>query len=234
VALVLYGGGIIDQRGSVSGNTFSKTRFGAVVRAKTSFPLPITKYNTQQRGSFVYNSRNWSTLLTDTERASWNSFALLNPMTNRFGQIAYLSGQQWYVKLSNVAYTLGTTPPTTPPASASYPGLTDVALTGAGGGSPFLTFAYVSPVLTGDSRVRIYATPNLSPGISYTKTYQRLIGQHSITSDTATSFSITSMWQDRFGGQALVTGKQISILAVLIDADTGASGPGFAASVVLS
>src|SRR6478752_1762055 len=129
MSLVLYGGGVIDNRGSISGNTFSRSKFGATIRAKTS-PINIINAKTSQRRATLQSVAGlWGTLLTETERQQWNAFALLNPRTNVFGQIRYLSGMQWFTKLSINLVNANISVVTTPPSTGSYPAMNSLSIT---------------------------------------------------------------------------------------------------------
>lgn len=224
MALVLLGGGIVDLRGSVAGNTFSRSRFGVTVRCKTSPLQPQTTFNTVQRASMVGLSRAWSQTLTDTERAGWNAFALLNPETNRYGQTAYLTGHQWYVRLNYCILSSGGTALTSPPVSASYPSGTAISYTANHAGAGTLTWQWTDPGFTGTPVLRMFMSNNQSAGVEFTTSRLRYIGTVSAAAGGPgpVSFNFITLWKNRFRQNPLLVSRVIGSLGVFADADTGA------------
>jgi hypothetical protein len=231
MALVLYGGGIIDARGSVSGNTLSRSKFGSTMRAKTSPIIPVSTTRGGAQGLLVQLSRNWSILLNETERAMWNAFALVNPATNVFGQVSYLSGQQWYVRINANLTLVNGTLTTTPPATASYPGLTTLVVGTTGGTPGTIGISWTSDTPAGTPVINFFATQNVSPGIFYVNSLLRRVNYVALS---GTSADITGPYTTRFPNTNILTGKKIFVLANLIDQDSGASGPGIIASAIAS
>lgn len=90
---------ITDIAGSVGGTTF---------RRGSNFKSMYNKQGRQIKSAFSKNSvKNkiaqifsyWSSL-TEEERTFYNEQALLYPVTDKFGQEKYLTGRQFYTKLS--------------------------------------------------------------------------------------------------------------------------------------
>jgi hypothetical protein len=104
--LVRYGGGITDARGSIGGQTHSRNRYGAYVRARTT---PINPNSTRQsaiRAVVADVSAYWSDTLTIAQRAAWAVFAAAVSAKNKLGETIYLSGFNQFVK-SNIALVNG-------------------------------------------------------------------------------------------------------------------------------
>lgn len=220
MALALYGGGITDQRGSVGGNTFSRSRYGATIRAKTSPLNPKTTFQGEVRVRLQSISNMWSQVLSDSDRAQWNAFALTQPTTNRFGQISYLSGQQMFNSLSNNLVLVGGTISNTPPVTSSYPGVTSFVINAGSSPGEFVEAVVTGTPATGTPWFLFYYTQCLTAGTSYVSSKLKLIAN---TAGADATFTVTSNWKSRFGNYAPVAGQKIFGMIRVIDQTTGAS-----------
>lgn len=230
MSIVLLGGGILDKRGSVGGDTYSRSKFGATVRAKTSPINPKTNFQGQARCRLQGVSNMWSQVLTEIERMQWNAFALLNPQTNVFGQTSYLSGQQWFSKLSVNILQVGGTIVTTPPISGSYPALTSLALSATNGpDSILLSFTYGA--YTGTPMLYTFATPILPAGTFYANNKFRFVDSRALPGAFA---DVVTQWKARFVNVAPLIGTKVFVLAKVIDQDTGIDSPGIIASDIVT
>lgn len=168
VALVKYGVGIAEMRGSIGGVTFSKSYCGPIVKEK---PYPVRRmrgFQPNRRSLVGFLSRRWGAL-TDAQRQEWKTWALNHPEPDKFGGTFIMSGINAFVKLNMVAmYLFGTaaylvTPPEDPPAASLY-SLT-VATGATNPGEIDLTWTHNG---TGDANdkneIRI-AGPFQSPGL---------------------------------------------------------------------
>lgn len=90
---------ITDIQGSVGGSTFRRTPRGIIL---------YNKQGTQIKSAFAAASRKnqlgnvfaaWKNLGTE-EQTYWNKQATLYPQKNKFGTIVYLTGRQFFTKLS--------------------------------------------------------------------------------------------------------------------------------------
>lgn len=221
MSLVLYGGGITDMRGSVGGNTHSRSKFGATVRAKTSPVQPRTSHARASRTQLTNVTNRWSQVLNTTQRAAWNAFALTQPTTNRFGQISYLSGQQWFNKLNITANAItAANYQATPPATGTYPGITSLSLAAANAGGGSMDITYAGTPGTGTPYVLIYATQCLTQGTYYVSSKLKLIGAQAASDGT---HSIISLWKARFGNFAPLTGSKVFVLVKTANNNDGTS-----------
>ncbi|KKM95346.1 hypothetical protein LCGC14_1189190 [marine sediment metagenome] len=102
MALVLYGGGIADMRGSVGGNVHSRNRYGNYIRQKTK---PVNPNSSAQQiirnimGSVV---NRWSNVLSAAQRAAWETYAAAISFTNKLGQSVKLTGANHYIRTNVV------------------------------------------------------------------------------------------------------------------------------------
>lgn len=96
-ALILFGGGAADIRGSIGGNVFSRNSSGAYVRNRTKPVNPNTTKQSNMRALFSTIAQYWRTL-TASQRITWNSLAPTFPRVNRLGQTVPLTGFQLFQK----------------------------------------------------------------------------------------------------------------------------------------
>lgn len=220
MALVLFGNGITDMRGSISGNTYSRSRFGASVRAKTSPVIPTSNFASASRSLLPSIAIDWSNLLTQTERAQWNAFALVNPAVNVFGQVSYLSGMQWYVKTQINVTISGGTRFTVPPIGGAQAGLLSLGVTAIHGSPGTLAVSYTHAVASGTALLHAFATINVNPGVYYVSSLLRDLGTFTLQASGGATALITQ-WKARFENISLITGKKIFVLATVIEPTTG-------------
>lgn len=90
---------ITDIQGSVGGSTFRRTPRGVIL---------YNKQGTQIKSAFATASRKnqlgnvfsaWQNLSAE-EKKYWNEQATLYPQKNKFGSVVYLTGRQFFTKLS--------------------------------------------------------------------------------------------------------------------------------------
>ncbi len=101
MALVKYGGGIIQASGSIAGNVFARNRFGNYMRARTKPVNPNTALQQTIRNALTQLTVDWSTTLDDTKRTAWNLYASSVAMKNRLGEVVYLTGFNHFLR-SNI------------------------------------------------------------------------------------------------------------------------------------
>ena len=103
MALIKFGGGITEMRGSIAGNTFSRNRFGAIVRARTT---PINPRSARQMGVrtlMMMLAEQWrESPMTDQIRGAWETYAASVNWLNKLGEVTKLTGFNHFIR-SNIA-----------------------------------------------------------------------------------------------------------------------------------
>jgi len=102
MALVRYGGGIIQMSGSIAGNTYARNRYGNYARARTKPVNPNTELQQAIRGIITALTTRWSQTLTSDERTAWNLYAANVAMKNKLGETVRLSGFNHYIRSNSV------------------------------------------------------------------------------------------------------------------------------------
>lgn len=101
MALLKFGGGITEMRGSIAGNVYSRNRSGAYARARTSPTNPQTARQTLVRSAVAQLCERWSSTLTAAQRAAWGLYGDSVSVLNKLGESMFLSGFNHYIR-SNV------------------------------------------------------------------------------------------------------------------------------------
>lgn len=84
--------------GSVGGLTYSHAKGGTMYSRARSIPAdPQTAFQVQVRNVFAGLVNFWTSVLTDAQRNSWESYAANVPVVNQLGDSVLLSGQNWYI-----------------------------------------------------------------------------------------------------------------------------------------
>lgn len=96
--LVQYGGGVLDARGSIGGQTHSRNRFGPYVRARTTPVNPNTNRQSVVRAAAAVLAARWSSVLTQVQRTAWIAYANAIVRTNKLGAQIKLTGFNHFVR----------------------------------------------------------------------------------------------------------------------------------------
>jgi len=101
MALLKFGGGITEMRGSIAGNVYSRNRYGAYARARTKPVNPNSSRQQAIRATLAFLTTEWSTTLTAGQRTAWNLYGSNVVMTNKLGESINLSGFNHFIR-SNI------------------------------------------------------------------------------------------------------------------------------------
>jgi len=110
MALIKFGGGVVQMSGSIAGNTFARNRYGNYCRARTKPVNPQTARQTSIRSGMAFLTSRWGQTLTAVQRTAWNLYASSVTMTNRLGETINLTGFNHYIRSNMIrkqlAYTI--------------------------------------------------------------------------------------------------------------------------------
>lgn len=98
MALVKYGGGIVQMSGSIAGNTFARNRYGNYVRSRTKPTNPNTAKQVLVRAIVQTLTARWSQTLNAAQRAAWNLYGSSVAMKNKLGETVFLTGFNHYIR----------------------------------------------------------------------------------------------------------------------------------------
>lgn len=110
MALVKYGGGIIQMSGSIAGTVFARNRYGNYARARTVPTNPATDRQESIRAAVASLSQRWADTVTAVQRTAWNLYGNSVNMKNRLGETVHMSGYNHYIRSNSVLLQIGETP----------------------------------------------------------------------------------------------------------------------------
>ncbi len=98
MALVQYGGGILDMRGSIGGQVHSRNPAGNYIRARTTPVNPKTARQNKIRAVIQALAQRWSNVLTQLQRDAWEVYAAAITRQNKLGAQIKLSGFNHFIR----------------------------------------------------------------------------------------------------------------------------------------
>lgn len=217
MALVLFGNGVADIRGSINGTTFARNKSGAYARNRTTPVNPNTVLQSSNRVRFGQQAAKW-TALTNAQQDSWIALAAGATRLNRLGQAYTPSGRQLFLESANNMSIIGQPALTTAPINSDVP---------AGPLADELTYELTAGVPTtvtvaGDTGVSAFyaiikaTPPNPGPKTNFSNLYRVVF-----TGITAASYDFESGYGGVFGPTPGEIGSPISVLVSHMDSATG-------------
>lgn len=100
--LIRYGGPVAAGSGSAGGNTYSRNRYGAYIRARTKPVNPNSPRQQVVRNNLCWLVEQWSANLTDMQRQLWNVYGYSVAWVNKLGERVYIPGFNHFLR-SNCA-----------------------------------------------------------------------------------------------------------------------------------
>jgi hypothetical protein len=216
---VKFGSIVVDGRGKIGGHVASKNRGGSYFRTKVTPVNPRTASQFTVRGRFGTLSQSWKTL-TQAQRDSWNAAVSAWSKSDIFSDVRNLTGLQLYQRLNNNLLSSGASQIATPAPNKGVLTVTAGVLTYTSG-TPALSLAR-SGAVPAATRMKVFATPPLSAGISFVKSQLRLIS--TVAAATASPDNILAAYTAKFGAVGTV-GTKIFVGIVFVDSTSGASSP---------
>ena len=102
MALVQYGGGVLDMRGSIGGQVHSRNRYGNYTRARTTPVNPATDRQSKIRAAIQDLASRWSNVLTANQRDLWEVYAAAITRTNKLGAQIKLTGYSHFIRSNSI------------------------------------------------------------------------------------------------------------------------------------
>ena len=205
----------------------SKNRAGSYFRTKVTPINPETSYQVNARNRFGGRSTAWRGLNQNQIKA-WNAAVGDFARTDIFGDLRNPSGFNLHQKLNNNLVNIGESEISTPPLPVSVDSFASMHFTALVAGS--LVTLYFSPAVGDDHKVLVFATPNLSPGISFAKSEFRQISVLPASQDSPVD--LKTPYGNKFG-LGLTLGKKIFIYLVQVVMATGQAGIPIQASAII-
>jgi len=110
MALIKFGGGVVQMSGSIAGSTFARNRYGNYARARTKPINPNTGLQIAVRSAMSLLTTRWAQTLTPVQRAAWNLYGSSVTMKNRLGENVFLTGFNHYIRSNSNPVRLSLAP----------------------------------------------------------------------------------------------------------------------------
>lgn len=121
MALVKYGGGIVQMSGSIGGSTFARNRFGNYARSRTTPVNPSSSFQSKMRLILAFLVEYWNEELSSAERAQWATYAAAVSMTNRLGDSVKCTAFNHFIRGNSLRLLLSETTVKAGPAVLTLP-----------------------------------------------------------------------------------------------------------------
>jgi hypothetical protein len=224
---VKLGVGVAAMSGKAGGTIASRNKGGAYFKQWVNPTNPNSSRQQEVRSSFAEFSTKWSNTLTQAQRDGWATFADQNPITDRFGDVLKMTGQNAYVRLNQRLRDAGLAELSAAPADQDVTDLTSVTATvdnGLGGWS----LDFLPTPLGADDYLIIKATPPVNAGVSYVKNLFRQIGVSAAAA--ASPLDLQTEYEAVFG--AVPVGKKVVFQVFVIRSTNGAYDAALEASAI--
>lgn len=135
MALIKYGGGIVQMSGSIAGNTHARNRFGNYMRARTKPVNPRSARQSFARAVIMMLAEQWrEDPMTDAIRTAWQTYANSVNWNNKLGESVTLTGFNHFIRSNAAILRAGGTIVTAGPTDLGLPaGDPAFAVTGSAG-----------------------------------------------------------------------------------------------------
>lgn len=216
---------MVDGRGKINGSVASKNRSGAYVRTKVTPVNPQTSAQIAARNVLSNFSQAWSGL-TQAQRDAWNSAVGDFQTTDIFGDLRSPTGKNLYTKLNANLVSVGLAAISVPPLPSTVDAITITAVAIAVGAVTY------DATFTGDNAsvsYQVWATPGVSPGVSFVKSEYRQIG--AVAGGGGSPYDFSADYLAKYGAPAV--GTKVFVKMVPVNATTGQKGIGSEGSTIV-
>ena len=118
MASIRTGSIVVDIRGSVGTQTYSRNAGGLFVRERVTPADPGSDEQLACRASMSAVSAAWSATLSEAQREAWRSYAGQHPRNNKWGAPIYISGLAPFLRCNFTRHRLDAAIPFEDPPSA--------------------------------------------------------------------------------------------------------------------
>jgi len=141
--IIKYGGGVVDARGSVGGNTYSRNRFGAYIRSRVKGVDPKSARQNTARIRVMTLAEQWRESPMDaSKRGAWETYAASVSWLNKLGEAVNLTGYNHYMRSNAAIAAAGGTRVDDGPTDIGLPGGDDTIVVSGAGGSTTVSVAF--------------------------------------------------------------------------------------------
>lgn len=98
MAIIQFGGGVAEARGSVGGTVFSRNKAGAYMRNRVTPVNPGSSFQQNVRFAVATLASRWVEILTPAQRAAWETYSANVLLPNSLGQPRDVGGIAMYIR----------------------------------------------------------------------------------------------------------------------------------------
>ena len=227
MASIKFGNIVVDMRGKISGNVYSKNKGSAYSRVRVIPTNPKSAAQVLVRGFLTILSQAWRGL-TSAQINGWNMAVGNFQKKNRLADMHVINGNALYVSLNKNLLDVGLA------AIDDAPSVVDVApqtiaTAVADNSSNTLVITLGEAVATGQS-VKVFATPALSPGVNSVGSKLRQIAF--FNSAHAAALDLTAAYNAKFGAVGAV-GSKIFYRIVPVSETNGQAGGNIDGQIII-
>lgn len=221
MALFTPGPAVAQVSGRVGGTIFSHNRGGMYMRNGSKPSVVTTPFALAQKAILAAVSQAWGGL-SDGDREAWREYAAANPVKNRLGRSASLSGSNWFVALNSRIQRCGGAMIDLPPSGAA-PASTLLDTVTIDSSPAAFTVELATDPLPAGICAWLWAARKPSPGVTYIRNRRSCFF---VSAAAATgALDVLTDFVDRFG--TLQTGDIINLEVQLVDSATGLASAAF-------
>jgi hypothetical protein len=220
MASIKFGNMIVDARGKINGNVYSKNKGGAYARVRVKPSNP--------RARLTSLSQAWKAL-TATQIAGWNQGAINFPKSNRVGDRHIINGNSLYVALNKNLADVGIAAISNCPAPASVSSV--VVSSAVAANSADTVVITLSGAVPANTSLKVFASGTVSAGVNSIGTKMRQI--QSFAAAHVAALDISAAYVPRMGAVGAV-GSKIFYKIIPVNATTGQAGAAISGSIIIS
>lgn len=224
-----FGSIVVAGSGKIGGHVAARNRAGAYIRTKVTPVNPQSAAQGLVRSRLASLASGWRSL-TAAARLAWNSAVSDFAKTDVFGDLREPSGFNLYQRLNNNLLAIGSAAITVPPIPTAVDSFTSMSLAAEDATVAESLVITYAPAIAADHKVKVFATPPVSPGKSFVKSEYRLIDV--IATADASPYEAISAYQAVFGSTGEV-GQKIFVKMVQVESSTGIEGVPVSASTLV-
>jgi hypothetical protein len=227
MATAKFGNIIVDMRGKINGNVYSKNKSGNYVRTRVKPSNPKSSAQMEVRESFTELSQAWRAL-SATERQSWLTGVENFKRINRVADAINLSGNSLFVSLNKNLADVGVAQIDVCPAPAEVAAISvSTAVADNSSQSLVITLGAAVPANTA---VKVFASATVSAGVNSIGSKLRQIA----VADAAAGpgLTLTSDYLAKFGNIG-AAGSKIFYKLVPVNKTTGQAGAEVSGSTII-
>ena len=219
MARMYYNDSPSDIKGRISGTTFQHNVSGTIARLRPFARRIRKKINSVPQLNFLQRSHEWHQL-SASDRKSWENFGIAHTKQNKYNELKYLSGFNWYVSCNNNLQLCGSPIIATAPAYTLPLAVPNFSVQITDNGIFLIPDTVYS---LGNNALICYSTPMITS--TFLKQRSKFVYTSSQLSAIPAAWNITASWKAvhncNFPAYGTFYNFNVAIMLVHIEKSTG-------------